>query len=107
MNYRMLTSPITVGSMHLKNRMVMSPMATYGMANADGSANERLRAYYEARARGGVALIRTEATLVHVSGKSWPHHLAIFDDRFIPGLSQLVRAVKQQGASIVMQLHHG
>jgi len=107
MNYPVLTSPITVGGMHLKNRMVMSPMATYGMANADGSSNERHRAYYEARARGGLGLIRTETTLVHLSGKCWPRQLAIFDDRFIPGLSRLVRAVKQHGASIVMQLHHG
>ena len=57
-----LFSPSSIGSMALKNRIVMSPMHTdYG--NDDGTVSERLRDYHVARARGGVGLM--------VSGGVW------------------------------------
>ncbi|MPZ87712.1 MAG: hypothetical protein GEU81_06470 [Nitriliruptorales bacterium] len=105
--YPALTRPITVGGLVLRNRMVMSPMTTYGLPDADGSSNERHRAYYEARARSGLGLIRVESAMVHLSGKSWPHHLAVDDDRCIPELARLVRTIKRHGPPVVLQLHHG
>ena len=107
MPYPALMSPITLGDLVLENRTVMSPMTTYGMADPDGSSNERHRAYYQARARGGLGLVRVESALVHLSGKSWPHHLAIYEDRYIPGLAELVRTIKQHGPPVILQLHHG
>jgi len=45
-----------IGKMELKNRIVMAPMGS-NFAESDGTCGERIQAYYEARAAGGVGLI--------------------------------------------------
>ncbi len=107
MLYPYLTSPITIAGIELKNRMVMSPLTTYGMTDRDGSSNERHRAYYEARARGGLGLIKVESAMVHMSGKCWLSQLAIHEDRTIAGLAELARTIKKHGPAAIIQLHHG
>ena len=51
-----LLEPIRIGSVELRNRIVMPGMGT-NLANPDGTVSDRLRNYYEERARGGVGLI--------------------------------------------------
>ena len=51
-----LFSPIRIGSMELKNRIVMSPMHT-DFAEPDWSVSETLHNYLIARAKGGAGLI--------------------------------------------------
>ena len=56
-----LLKPGRIGSMALRNRLVMSPMETmYG--TPDGLPSERIRDYFAARAKGGVGLITVGAT---------------------------------------------
>ena len=105
--YPALSRPITVGGLELRNRIVMAPMTTYGLPGPDGASNDRHRAYYDRRAGSGLGLVRVESALVHVSGKCWPNHLAIHDDRFVPGLAELARTVKRHGVPAILQLHHG
>ena len=50
--------------LHLKNRLVMSPMGT-SLAEMDGSPSEDMIAFYEARAIGGAALIIPEIARVN------------------------------------------
>ena len=47
-----LFSPVQIGGMRLRNRLVMSPMETC-YATREGVPSPRTIAYYEARARGG------------------------------------------------------
>lgn len=56
--YDELFTPFSIGNMEVRNRIVMSPMGTYG-ANMDGSASEGLAKYFEERAKGGVGAIIT------------------------------------------------
>ncbi|HET6488269.1 MAG TPA: hypothetical protein VFG28_00815, partial [Syntrophales bacterium] len=51
-----LFSPIKVGSLTLKNRIVM-PAMHLGYCNDRSEVTERLVAFYEERARGGAALL--------------------------------------------------
>jgi len=101
-----LFKPFRLGQLELKNRIVMPPMVTnYG--SEDGFVTEELKHYYAARARGGVGLIIVEATCVESrEGKGLMRQLLIDDDRFVPGLRDLVDVVKQEGAKIAIQLHH-
>ncbi|MGY1692419.1 oxidoreductase [Geodermatophilus sp. SYSU D01105] len=105
--YPALRRPLTLGGLRLANRLVMSPLTTYGLPDPDGSSNDRHRAFYERRARSGLGLVHVESALVHPSGQCWPNHLAIHDDRFVPGLAALAGAIKQHGPVAVLQLHHG
>jgi len=104
--FPLLFKPFRLGHLELKNHIVMPPMVTnYG--SDEGYVTEQLKDYYVARARGGVGLIIVEATCVESrEGKGLQQQLLIDDDRFIPGLNDLVQAVKEHGAKIAIQLHH-
>jgi len=80
-------------------------VTNYG--SEEGFVTEQLKDYYAARARGGAGLIIVEATCVEShAGKGLVRQLLIDDDRFVPGLKDLVQVVKQHGAKIAVQLHH-
>ncbi|MFC2022025.1 FAD-dependent oxidoreductase [Chloroflexota bacterium] len=99
-----LADPIMIGGLELKNRVVMAPMKDR-LATDEGFVTPRLIDYYVERAKGEVALLITGITHVHPSAKQFSD-LAIYDDKFIPGLRELVTAVHQNGAKIAPQLYH-
>ncbi len=100
-----LFSPVTINSLHLKNRAVMPPMGT-GYGNRDGTVSERLVRYLERRARGGVGLVITEVCAVDPRGKGFPAEIGAWSDDHIPGLAALAGAVHAAGSAIALQLHH-
>ncbi len=51
-----LSKPGKIGSLTLKNRMIMAPMGS-NYAEADGTCAERIQAFYETRAKGGAAML--------------------------------------------------
>ncbi|MCK5642543.1 MAG: FAD-dependent oxidoreductase [Gammaproteobacteria bacterium] len=105
--FRKLFEPGHMGELELRNRIVMAPMGT-NFAAEDGHVTQRLTAYYEERARGGVGLIIVGVGSVdHPRGNIIPRQVALSDDKFIPGLRRLVRAVNKHGAKIAIQLNHG
>ena len=101
-----LCQPILIGQMELKNRMVMPPMLTQ-FASVEGYVTERIRSYYEARAKGGIGLVIVEAAYVHPAGLILANELGISDDTYIPGLSWLVHTIHRHGAKAALQLVHG
>lgn len=101
-----LFTPIKIGKLEVKNRIVMPAMAT-GFASEDGQVTERMISYYEERAKGGVGLIIVEFTGVERRGRPLPMQNMIDMDRFIPGLQKLVEVIKKHGAKAAIQLHHG
>ncbi|SCM79433.1 NADH oxidase [uncultured Pleomorphomonas sp.] len=95
-----------IGTLELKNRVVMSPMGNY-LANADGSVSDADIAFYTARAKGGVGLIFTECMIVdYRRGKGNTHQIAAADDRFIAGLERLADSVHAHDARIIGQIYH-
>lgn len=100
-----LLEPIRIGSLQLKNRMVMAPMATH-YADESGAVTDRLKNYYAERARGGVGLIIIESGYIHPLGRGGLKRLGLHHDRLIPGLKELVDLVHTEGARICSQLHH-
>lgn len=105
MAFPRLAEPGRIGPLRMKNRLVMAPMGT-NFGTSDGLCTERDRAYYEHRARGGVAAIVTEAMAVSAGGRAHNNSLWIYHDRFIPGLAGLVEAVKRHDCAIIGQLNH-
>jgi len=100
-----LLSPIAIGSMQVKNRMVLSPMTTnYG--NEDQTVSDRLIAFHEARAKGGVGLITVEVCTVDVKQKYQPQSLTLGDDSFIAGHRRLTDRLHAYGAKVQPQITH-
>lgn len=101
----LIAQPGQMGPFRLKNRIIMAPMGT-NFSTTDGFSSERDRQYYEERARGGVAMIMTEAMPVSAGGRNHRHSMCVFHDRFIPGLASLVEAIKRHDTHVVGQLSH-
>jgi 2,4-dienoyl-CoA reductase-like NADH-dependent reductase (Old Yellow Enzyme family)/thioredoxin reductase len=102
---KLLQRPGMIGPLRLKNRIIMGPMGTnYG--TTDGFSTERDKQYYAERAKGGVAMIITEAMNISAGARNHNNSLCVYHDRFIPGLNAVVRAIKNNGALAVAQLNH-
>jgi 2,4-dienoyl-CoA reductase-like NADH-dependent reductase (Old Yellow Enzyme family) len=103
---RRVLEPFGLGPLSLKNRLVLAPITTQ-YAGERGSVTERLKAHYEARARGGVGLIIVEATYVDPVGQAFVNQLGIYDDSLVPGLRELAAVIKRHGCVAAIQIHHG
>jgi 2,4-dienoyl-CoA reductase-like NADH-dependent reductase (Old Yellow Enzyme family)/thioredoxin reductase len=101
----LIARPGRMGPLRLRNRIIMGPMGT-NFSTTDGLSTERDRLYYGERARGGAAMIITEAMAIQPGARSHTNSLWIYHDRFIPGLSGVVEAIHAGGALAVGQLNH-
>ena len=99
------TDPIEIRGLSIKHRVVMSAMTT-SRAEPDGSPSAWSHAHYTERARGGAAVVFTEATYVNQEGKGFPDQLGTHDDALVPALARLVADVRGAGAPIGFQLFH-
>lgn len=106
MEYKMLSSPMKIGSCEIKNRIVLPPMLM-GFGKLDGTPTEKLMNYYEERAKGGCGLIMTEITRINdKTGSAAFAQLAVSHDYHIKPLSELAERIHKHGAKIFIQLHH-
>ncbi|GAY18117.1 FAD-dependent oxidoreductase [Mycobacterium sp. shizuoka-1] len=100
-----LLRPGQIGSMALRNRLVMSPMETmYG--TPDGLPSQRTRDYFAARAKGGVGLITVGATGIDHLHPETPGGLHLGTDDAVSAHRALVDAVHEHGAKIQPQIVH-
>lgn len=101
-----LLAPGRIGRMELRNRIIMAPMGT-GYATEEGLVTQRLKDYYEERARGGAALIIPGVLSVDpAGGRCASDQLSIAADQYVPGLKELTDAVHRHGAKIAAQIQH-
>lgn len=102
----MLFSPMKIGKLEIRNRIVMPPMHM-GFANLDGTASEQLMDYYEERAKGGAGIIMTEITRINdVTGASTFNQLGVSHDYQIGSLKEFADRIHSHGAKLFVQLHH-
>jgi 2,4-dienoyl-CoA reductase-like NADH-dependent reductase (Old Yellow Enzyme family)/thioredoxin reductase len=105
MKFDVLLSPIKLGGLELKNRLVVPAMGT-SLPEADGGVSQRLIDYWIARAKGGFGLLIVEFAYVDPLGKAVPNQLGIWNDDYLPGLKRLTDAIRRDGARAFIQLHH-
>ena len=92
--------------MELRNRIVMCPMGML-LGNDDGTVSDNEAAFYEARARGGAALLLIGTVCVaYPEGTNHPRMPGASDDRFIPGMRRLAEGVHRHGAKVAAQLNY-
>jgi len=100
-----LFSPLRLGSLEVRNRIFSSGHDTV-MAE-HGLVSDRLIAYQQARAAGGVGLIVVQVAAVHPTAEYTSHALGAWSDACIPGFRRLAEAVHAEGAGIIGQVFHG
>ncbi|MGH3276541.1 MAG: mycofactocin system FadH/OYE family oxidoreductase 2, partial [Streptosporangiaceae bacterium] len=103
-HYRYLFSPLRVGPLTLRNRVVFAAHLTNYARNGLPSAQHA--AYYAARAAGGAGMIITEEHSTHPA--DWPYEKLIhgFRPEVIPGYRRITDAVHAHDVPILAQLNH-
>jgi 2,4-dienoyl-CoA reductase (NADPH2) len=100
MEHQKLFSPITINGLTIPNRIVMPSMGlgyTY-----DFSLNDRVKAFYRARALGGVGLMTIGPVAIDTQSMS-PVMPGLFEDSQIPPFREIHRI---SGTKIAIQLMH-
>lgn len=106
MSYDLLFSPINIGNVEIKNRVVMAPMCM-GFGQFNGKVTDAMMNHYVERAKGGVGLIITEITRINdITGAASFGQLGISHDYQIAGLKEMASRVHSYGAKIMVELHH-
>lgn len=98
-----LFSPVQLGAIHLKNRIVMAPL-TRNRAGEGGVPQSINATYYEQRASAG--MIISEATPISAMAHGYPALPGIYTDAQIAGWKKVTDAVHAKGGRIVIQLWH-
>lgn len=104
MTERLLWSPLRMGPVTLRNRIVFSAHLTnYAV---DGKPSPQHAAYYAERAAGGAGLIITEEHSTHPT--DWPYEKLIhgFNRDVIPGYLAITEAVHAHRTPIFAQINH-
>jgi 2,4-dienoyl-CoA reductase (NADPH2) len=100
-----LFSPVEIGPVTLRNRIVMLPHGTSMVV--DGAPTDDDIAYYEDRARSGVGLMITGAAVVSPdTARRGRKLIEAYNDQVLPALARRAAAVRAQGAAIVGQIIH-
>ncbi len=100
MKLQKLFEPITLNKMTLKNRLVMTAM--HLLYTDDGHVSERAKAFYLARAKGGVGMIIAGGAAADPY-IGYSNMLRMDQDRFIPGWKELVDAVHAYDCKLCLQ----
>lgn len=99
-----LFEPLQVRGSTLKNRIMSTGHDT--TLPVDGTVNEALVAYQEARARGGAGLIILQVSGVHETARYTNHVLMATDDSAIAGYRRVAEAVHRFDTVLFGQLFH-
>ncbi len=105
-SYEKLFEPGNIGTLELKNRIVMPPMGNR-LCGLWGEVNDTMIEWYVRRARGGAGLVVVQST--HTATALQPlgyttRSPRADDDSYFPGLFQLAEAVHDAGAMVGINL---
>lgn len=97
-----------IGSLELKNRIIMPPMLV-GMGSTDGFVTDQMIAYYEERAKGHPGLVTVEATGFRPGGvgRCFVYYIDAGEDKYLPQLTKLAETIKKHGVKVAMQFGDG
>ncbi|QPH90413.1 NADH:flavin oxidoreductase/NADH oxidase [Campylobacter concisus] len=101
-----LFTPLKIGGIEIKNRIIMAPMCMYEVKKEDGRPRCFHKLHYATRAIGGVGMIIVEATAVETRGRITKKDLGLWSDEQIEAHAELVKGCAKYGAKMAVQLAH-
>ncbi len=99
-----LYSPVELGNLKLKNRIVMAPL-TRTRASSGHMPNALMAEHYAQRASAGLIIV--EATMIMEGHSAFVHEPGIYKQEQIEGWKLVTDAVHEKGGTIVLQIWHG
>jgi len=99
-----LFEPLALRSIHLRNRIAVSPMCQYSAE--DGTPTAWHLVHLGSRAVGGAGLVVAEATAVEARGRISPGDTGLYDDRHVDGWAPVAQFIAEHGAVPAVQLAH-
>lgn len=98
---KIISKPLDLGKLTIRNRLAMPPMATYKETVAS------LIEHYLDRAEGGnIGLLITEHFCITKQGSANANQICLESDDIIPTLKKIVDAIHQSGTKAICQLNH-
>ncbi len=102
MEFKKLFEPITINKLEIKNRIVMPAMGLFYSDKYE--FNDRYKAFYRARAKGGTGLITIGPVAIDKVGSA-PLTLALFDDEHIKPYKEFIDELhRETDAKVATQL---
>lgn len=98
-----LNTPLTMGDLQLKNRLVMAPL-TRARSNSERVPTDLMVEYYRQRANAG--LILTEATVIGPKAVGYANTPGLWNETQAQAWKKIIQTVHAQDAKIVAQLWH-
>ncbi|MFM1932462.1 MAG: hypothetical protein RL226_1765 [Bacteroidota bacterium] len=102
--FEKLLSPLDLGFVTLRNRVIMGSMHT-GLEEEKGGF-EKMAAFYAERARGGVGLIVTGGVSPNIEGWVAPFGARMTNQSHVRSHRKITEAVHTEGGKICLQLLH-
>ncbi|WP_397589015.1 NADH:flavin oxidoreductase/NADH oxidase [Sphingorhabdus sp.] len=103
-NLDILFQPYTLRDLVLRNRIVVSPMATYSAV--DGFVTDWHVQHVGKLAAGGAGLVFVEQSSVNMQGRITYGCLGIWKDEHVAGLKKLTTLIRDLGAASAIQIAH-
>ncbi len=101
-----LLQSLPVGSLILRNRLVMPPMATE-KSEGEGRVSQALLNYYDEKTKSGYfGLVVTEHSYICEEGKASVHQVSFARDEDVPGLAKLAEVIHRNGSRAIAQINH-
>jgi len=100
-----LFTPIQIGAITLKHRVVMPPLSRLRAQWPSGVPSDLNLEYYSQRASDG-GLIFTEATAISPTGRGYRGAPGIYSDEQVAGWKRVTDAVHAKGGRMFVQLWH-
>lgn len=104
--YPNLYTPINIGSVTLKNRIISAPSSQADL-NPDGSLSRYNIAYYGRKAKGGAAMVTIGDGIVHPTGQDHPRQVYLHHDGCLESLMRCAEEIHKYNALASFELSHG
>ena len=99
-----LLNELVVKDHVIRNRIVLPPMATE-LASEEGKVTDALVKHYKLRSRG-TGIVIVEHTFISREGRLSKNQLGIYSDELVSGLKMLAKAIRNEGATAIIQINH-
>ena len=103
--HRQLFTPLTLGPMRLKHRVIMAPLTRSRSVQPTNVPGDLMLEYYTQRASDGGFII-SEANQLSIVSRGWHGAPGLYSDAQVEGWKKIVDAVHEKGGHMFAQLWH-